>query len=339
MKSIAIIRILREPKSLSLIVMIAVLIAIPWMVQEIYVVHMMIWIFFYSILCQTFRFNTLIGDWSFAHVPLMGVGGYASALFVMRLGWPFSASFIMAGFMAIGVGLVVYKIAIRTKGVTFFWVTWGLGEIVRQMWIRFEIFGKHRGLSSIPGASISLFGFSEVNLTSQTHYYYLGLSLFVVTFITLYFIERGRLGLTAKSICENRDLAASYGINVEKFRLLILFISTFFVGINGSFAAHWNHYINPNDYGLSFSLLVLLYVIVGGIKTMLGPVLGVIIFVFLGQALQPLQEYTMVVYGAILIVVLRFLPGGMVGLPGLVLPRIKKLFVRIGKESKESGTS
>lgn len=325
---------LKEPKVISMLALTGALFAVPWITTATFLLFIMVWMWVYIVLCGTFRFITLTGDWTFAHVPLMSVGGYTSALLTMRLGWSFLPAFFMAGVVAVVVGLIIYRLCLRARAITFFWLTWAFGEIIRQVWIRFpEPFGGSTGMPDIPSPVISIPGLPEVEFVSQVPYYYMGLVLVIVTLGSLYLIERSRIGLTLKTINDNWELTESLGMNVFRYRLLALTIGTFFVGIIGSFYAHWIHILAPADFSMSLGLLVLLYVIVGGTKTMWGPVIGVVTFVLLAQVLRPFEEYILGVYGLILILVMTQFREGLESLPGRISPWVKKRLARIGKEA------
>jgi len=285
-------------------------------------------IFFYINLCQTFRFINLTSDWSFAHVTVMGMGAYASALLAIKAGWPFLACFFTASLVSVAICLPIYALSFKTKGETFFWLTWAIGEVIRQVWIRFKNpFGGDAGLGNIPKIVISLPGL-RVEFLSQVPYYYMGLVLTVVTNAFLYAVEKSRIGLNFKVIASNSDLASSLGINVFRHRMLAVVIASFFVGFNGSFYAHWIGFLSPRDYGLSFLLLTLLYVIVGGRQTIWGAVMGVTAFYLLNLQLKPFQQYILAVYGGVLILVLAFFSDGLEGLVKLVASLFKRVFGR-----------
>jgi len=332
-----------KPKKTTIIgvgVLLGFLFILPGITAHTAVLHIMIWIYVYSVLCGTFRFATMTGDWSFAHVGVMAVGAYTSMLLTMKLGWSVWPSMVVSGLVALVVALVVYSLSLVTRAVTFFWVTWAFGEMIRQVFARFEVpFGGHKGVPGIPGPVISIPGILEIGFETQMSYYYVGLLLAIAIFVLMYLIERSRVGLTFKSINENWELAESLGVNVFGYRLLALGIASFLVGVNGSFYAHWIHFLSPADFGIAFGLLVLLYVVVGGSKTIWGPVIGVTLFILLGRVfLSRLEEYIMAVYGLILMVTLAFFREGLESLPERIIPWLKEGFSRTRKEAR-GGTS
>lgn len=325
----------KQSKNIGVLALIGLLFVLPGIAPHPAVLHIMIWIFVYSVVCGTFRFTTMTGDWTFAHVGMMAVGAYTSMLLTMKLGWSVWPAMVIAGIMALAVGLVVYALCLKTRAVTFFWVTWAFGEMIRQVFARFKHpFGGHMGISGIPGPTISIPGFIEIGFENQMSYYYVGLLLAVVTFLIMHLVERSRVGLTLKSINENWELSESFGVNVFAYRLLALAIGSLFVGIIGSFYAHWIHFLSPSDFGIAFGLLVLLYVVVGGHKTMWGPVIGVTMFIILSRlVLSRLEQYLMPVLGLILMLTLGLFREGLESLPRRVFPWIKAAFDRKRKEA------
>jgi branched-chain amino acid transport system permease protein len=316
---------IKKTKAISIAAVMLFLIVIPAITRSPYHMHILITILLYIMITASFRFCIIDGDWPFAHVPLMGLGGYTSALLVMRLGWPFWPAFFTGGIVAVIAGLIIYIPCVRTRGITFFWITWAFGEVLRQTFIRFrEPFGGASGLVGIPGPVISIPGLFKVEFLSQVSYYYLALVLALLTIVVLYKLENSRIGLTLKSIGENTDLAESTGINVTRQRLLALTIASFIAGIGGSFYAHWIHLLTPVEFDVAFGLFVLLYAVVGGTATWWGPVVGVTVFVVLAQFLRGFTIYIPAVYGFILILTLAFLPEGLESLHRRILSLIEK---------------
>jgi branched-chain amino acid transport system permease protein len=326
---------LKQVKTISILALIVFLFVLPGITSRPAVMYVMIWIFLYSLVCGTFRFITMTGDWTFAHVGIMAVGAYTSMLLTMKLGWSVWPAMVTSSIIALAVGMVLYSLCLKTRAVTFFWVTWAFGEIIRQIFARFKNpFGGHIGVSGIPGPTISIPGFIEIGFETQMSYYYLGLLLAVVIFLIMYLVERSRVGLTLKSIDVNWELSESLGVNVFGYRLLALAIGSFFVGITGSFYAHWIHFLSPSDFGIGFGILVLLYVVVGGHKTMWGPIIGVTLFIILSRlVLSRLEEYLMPVLGLILMLTLGLFREGLESVPKRIFPWIKATFTRTRKEA------
>jgi branched-chain amino acid transport system permease protein len=324
-----------KKSNISLLAFIGILFLMPGITSNTAILFTMIWIFVYVILCGTFRFITMTGDWTFAHVSMMAVGAYTSMLLTMKLGWPVWPAMAGAAIVSVIVSMIVYAVSLKTRAVTFFWVTWAFGEMIRQVFLRFNNpFGGLVGVSNIPGPAISIPGILDLRFEGQTPYYYLGLILTIGIFVAMHLIERSRVGLTLKSINENMELAESLGVNVFGYRLLALTIGSLFVGILGSFYAHWLHFLSPADFGISFGLLVLLYVVVGGHKTIWGPVLGVVTFVILSRfVLSRLEQYLMPVLGIILMLTLALFREGLESLPGKLFPLVRKVFTSKGRRA------
>ena len=307
-----------------------ILIALPFILRRYYV-DLTIVFFAYLILAVSFRLITTTGDFSLAHVPLMGMGAYASALMSKSFGWSFWLTLPLAGLVSTLVGLIMLYPLLRMKAFAFFIGSYAIGEALRLGWIRIGIFGGHRGITGIPTPSISIPGLAIINFAGVLPYYFLTLVITVLCLAVMYRVDKSRITDIFKAIHSEESLVRSVGINVTAYRALAFEVGTFFAGISGALIAHYFGHVDPHQYNLTTGLYLLIWVVVGGYATFAGPIIGVTFFMIVGELMRPLGAWMPVVYGCILIICLLFLPEGLESLPRRMSLLLKKMWIRYRK--------
>lgn len=307
-----------------------ILIALPFVLSRYYV-DVTVVFFVHLILAVSFRLIATTGDFSLAHVPLMGFGGYATALLSKYFGLSFWITLPLAGLASTLIGLVMLYPLIRMKDFAFFIGSYAIGEALRLSWIRIGIFGGHRGISGIPHPSISIPGLLTVNFVGVTYSYFLTLAITVVCLFIMYLLDRSRITTIFRAIHSQDSLVRSVGINITAYRTLAFEVGTFFAGISGALVAHHLGHIDPHQFELTSGLYLLIWVVVGGFETFVGPIIGVTFFTILGEAMRVFGAWMPLVYGFILIGTLLFLPKGLESLPRRILPLLKNTGVISGR--------
>jgi len=293
-----------------------VLISAPFAISE-YKVDLLTNLLINIILVSSFHIITTTGGWSLAHVPMMGCGAYATALLCGKLGVPFWVSLPLAGMVAGLAGLAISYPLARTKGFAFFVASFAAGEAIRLCWIRFKIpFGGHKGLAVPPPVLVD--NVTWLDFAEAVPYYFLALTVTVVSLAIMYRLHRSRIGDTWRAIESQDDLAKTVGINNTKYKMLAFAIGSFFAGVAGVLLAHRLWAIEPHQFGFTTTLYLLVWVVFGGTHTFSGPIFGVVALTFLGELLQPLFEWVPMIFGAIIILTLIFLPNGLESLPGKI---------------------
>jgi len=273
----------KPPIFIWLAVLTTIMIVPPLVVGEYYV-DILIILLTNIILVASFRLISLTGDFSVAHVPLMGAGAYASALMGIHFGLPFWLSLPLAGLASAAISLVMCYPLLRMKAFAFFIGSFAAGEAMRLMWMRFRIpFGGHRGLAKIPPPE-SIPGLSFIDFGDATSYYRLTLGITLVCLGIIYWLEKSRIGDTLKAIHSQEDMAKSVGINVTRYRALALVIGSFFAGISGVLLVHRIGFVDPYQFSLSATLYLLIWVVVGGLTTFAGPIIGVATLTAVGES-------------------------------------------------------
>jgi branched-chain amino acid transport system permease protein len=308
----------RSVKYLSIIGIVIITLLIPVFTKSEYLLHVSILIFVNIIACVSFRYIVITGEWSFAHAPLMGMGGYVSALLVMKLGFSFWVALPLSFVSTMLVSILIYYPCLRTTGTFFFFCSYAIAEIMRLCWVKFEDpFGGTTGLIGIPRPdSIAIPGLPVVEFTvmSKLPFYYLGLILALFSIVVLYMLENSRLGNIVSGIKESKLLSSYVGIRVWWYQMVVYAIASGFAGLAGAFFAHYMTILVPSDFYWGFGIDIVIFSAVGGTAQIIGPILGVIIFMGLKEVLSPFPHIVPLVWGIILAVTLVFLPGGLISL-------------------------
>ncbi len=267
------------------------------------------------LLVVSYRLLTLTGEWSLAHVVIMGVGAYASALASKRLGVPVPISMLLGAGTAAVIAYLLSFPLFRMKGFYFLIGSFAAGEIIRLLWKRFrEPFGGPKGLKLIPEFPEISLGSTAIDFFEPQNYYYFCLIVVSVSIWIMYRLERSPVGLTFHAVHWQDKLAESVGVNAWKYRTMAFVIASFFAGLSGALLAHYVGTINPNRFNVEEMVFVLTWAIVGGTATIYGPILGVVVLTIMNEVvLRELgfDQLRPLIYGAILIVSVMFLPKGL----------------------------
>lgn len=263
----------------------------------------------------SYRLLTLTGEWSLAHVVIVGVGGYASALLAKQVGVPVPLAMLLGAFVAALVALVLSFPLFRMKAFYFLIGSFAAGEVIRLCWKKFrEPFGGPKGIKLIPSVPDIKLGGLEISFFEPVSYYYLCLVIVTLSVVILHRLEHSRIGLTFHAIHWQDNLAESVGVNTWRYRTLAFVIASFFAGLAGALLAHYLGTINPNQFDVEQMVFVLIWVIVGGTATIYGPILGVVVLTILNEiVLRELggDQIRPLIYGVILILSILFLPDGL----------------------------
>ena len=301
-------------KILYLILFVAVLF-LPFYVPDRYLFQIVIMSFLFAI--ATAAMNLIIGytgQASLAHGAFFGIGAYGVAI-MTKAGISFWLALPASAVITAAVGLVVGALALRTRGHYFAIVTLCFGVIlwiVAGNWI--ELTGGHNGIFGIPRPSpinVPLLG--TISFNSQTAQFYLALAFLLLTLFFLYRIVHSILGLTFMAIRNNEPLADAVGINTFTTKLLSFVVSNFIAGLAGGIYASIIGAVGPSEASHMVTFNFLIYLILGGIATLSGSVIGAFAIPIIMEFLQFLGDYRMLFFGFLLVVVIIYFPQGLVG--------------------------
>jgi len=313
-------------KPLALAVLLLFLILLPLFVRG-YWLDVLILLTINVILVVSFRLVTTMGGWNFAHIAMMGVGAYTSALLTTKyLDWPFWLTLPLGGLVAAFVALAISYPCLRTKGFYFFLSTFAAGEAMRQVWIRFQFFGGKYGICPIIHPN-PILGIEFVRAVPN---YYLALVITLLSVFIFYRLDKSRIGDTVKAINSDEELCEAMGINTWGYKALVFVVASFFAGIAGVLLVHYNGLINAEAFSVAYCYKIITATIIGGAATFVGPIIGLVVMTGVTEIFRDLLEWVPLIYGVFIIGVLLFLPDGLVTLPRRMSPLIKKIQM-IGK--------
>lgn len=277
------------------------------------------------LLVVSYRLLTLTGEWSLGHVVIMGVGGYASALYAKDVGIPVPISMLLGAVTAAVVAYLLSFPLFRMKGFYFLIGSFAAGEVIRLLWKRFRYpFGGPKGLKLIPSFPDINIGGWTIDFFGPVNYYYLCLIVVSLSLFVLYRLERSRIGLTFHAVHWQDQLAESVGVNTWRYRTLAFVVASFFAGLSGTLLAHYIGTVNPTRFDVEQMVFVLIWAIVGGTATIYGPILGVVVLTILNEVVLRklgLDEMRPLFYGVLLIGSIMFLPNGLESLGEKLRPR------------------
>jgi len=304
----------------AILITLVALIALPFMIPK-YFLYLAIIAGINVILASSLRFINLFGDWSFIHIPLMGLGGYTTALLTTSMfDLPFWISMPISALIVAFIALILSYPILQTGGFYFFLSSFAAGEMLRQLWILFENpFGGYRGIAGIMAPE----SFFSINFSSYTSMWFLVIFFAAITVLTLNWLEKTIIGVSAKSIKSNESLSKSLGINTSGYKRTVFVIGSFFAGIAGVLYAHFLGYVSPLDYTTEYAYQIMAMVIVGGTYSFVGPLVGVVVLSIVREILHDFLTLLPLVYGIFLVLTLYFLPGGLVSLPRQIAKRMK----------------
>jgi len=259
-------------------------------------------ILMYSILTVSWViFSGPSGYFSLAPAAFFGVGIYTSAILGMAL--PLPVVIVAGGLASFCLALLVGAVTLRLRGIYFAIFTLGLVELIKNFVLWWEI--QRTGTRG-----------RFVVLVDNNTIYYVMLAIFVMTLLTAYLIRRSKYGLALQSIGEDEEAAVHVGINATVLKIVTFAISAIFMGAAGAIWATQLTYIDPFiAFHLNNSFLPVLMAIFGGIGQLYGPILGAAVFAYLREVLiTEFPYYYMLLFGIILLVVILYLPNGLVGL-------------------------
>ncbi|KRB85213.1 branched-chain amino acid ABC transporter permease [Noviherbaspirillum sp. Root189] len=250
------------------------------------------------------------GQFNLAHAGFMAVGAYTVGILTVDHHVPFWIAFALSGFVATALGFFVGLVSLRLKGHFFSIFTLCVGYIMYLLIEKWESLTHGTvGIIGIP-APESIAG---IDFETPRAQYYLVLFFLVLSVWVMQRIVTSLLGRTFMAVRNSDDLAEALGINLMRNKLLAFMLSVFYAGLAGGLYAGSVRFLGPGLAGVEHTFDMTMFMLIGGIGTLFGPLLGSISMPWLTQYLQFLQDYRFIVFGPILVLLVIFLPNGIVG--------------------------
>ena len=261
------------------------------------------------------------GQISLGHAGFYAIGAYVQALLVAKLGVPLLLALVAAGLVAAVFGFLLGLPALRLEGPYLAIATLGFGLIMTQLIGRMDILGGRMGLSvPAPGFKAWLGEriaqvVSPERSADAPHYamYLIIMPLVVIVTIGAYNLMRSRMGRAFVAIRDSEVAAETIGVDITLYKTTAFAVSAFITGVAGGLYAHSMGFINPESFDLRLSISFLAMVVVGGLGSILGALLGAIVMTLLPLSLTAVREVPEIIYGAIMVLVILFEPLGLRG--------------------------
>lgn len=260
-----------------------------------------------TLLALSIYLTLACGQLSLANAAFMGIGAYLSASLTITGGWPFWATLLAAIVVPMLVAAIIGLPTLRLRGVFLAIATIGLGEVLRVVIVN-RATGGAEGISSIP---------------VKTADWHLAVALAAAIFLC-WRLRGSRMGYAFEAIREDETAARTMGINTTLYKLIALILGAALAGLAGALKAHLLHAITPGDYGFVLAVDILTFAVVGGSTSFLGPILGAVLLTALPEILRSnllrgvvnIQAgwQTQLLNGVILLLVILFLPNGLISL-------------------------
>jgi len=250
-----------------------------------------------------------VGLVSLGHAALLAIGGYASALLALNLGMPVGLSILAAGVITAAIGTVLVFPSFRLRGHYFSIATLAVGEIVSLVILNWESLTRGPiGLSGIP--PLALFG---IELDTARSVYWFALGALVVLAALQFRLLGSHLGRVLRAVRDDDVAARSYGIGLDRYKALAFAVGSFAAGVSGAITSHLYSYINHETFNAQLSILALTIVILGGMGNVIGAIVGAVLLVGLPEVFRVAAEYRVLIYGLVLLLLVRFRPQGLFG--------------------------
>jgi branched-chain amino acid transport system permease protein len=321
---------------------------LPLIISNIYWLHVFILIALMILVTASMRAIYRTGEVSLGTAGFMLLGGYSAALFSIRLGLSPWLTMLLGGlFTAVVAAALAYPF-FRIKGVYFVITTLLTGFVFLYIaGYLTDLTGGWPGLHffDLSPEPIKI-GSLTLDFSNKTNipYYYFALIFVCISLFILYRMEHSRIGLVWKSIRENDALAKSLGVNIMAQKIFIFVVACFFTGLAGAVYAFHVHALSPtttpaNIFHFNTSVYCLLYMVVGGVDSFYGPLIGTALFMLVTELTRSLDLYRPLLYGGILILIVFFMPKGLIGLRQYIPEWRKKLSGRSKKKPGEKSVS
>lgn len=308
---------------LSSLLIAVIFIIVPWLIEL-----SGRWDFYYTLTSVALLATASAGVWLTFYIGRINIGqgafaligAYTSAILVVKAGWSFWASLPAAGIFAALIAILIGLPILRLRGVYFAMVTLVLTQVVTLTALALPITNGAKGISSIPlPSSFSIAGYTLIPDFSSLEntklaFYYTACIIMILTFAALYRLVNSRLGHLCRSMQQNEELASSIGVNIAYIRILIFAISSFFGGIGGAMFGAITQSVYPSSFQVVDSVNFMLNCFLGGLGYVFGPMLGTLVLYFGWDLMFELGRYQLLTYSLLLIVLIRFLPNGLLSI-------------------------
>jgi len=248
------------------------------------------------------------GQISLCHAAFFGVGAYATAILTQKAGLPYLLSILLGGFLTAAVGAIVAVPAMRLKSLYLAIATLGFGVVLQK--IIFEWRNLTNGGGGLALSPPTIAGYE----LGATGLYYLTLALVTLGLWGAWNVSRGRTGRALLIIKESEIAAGALGIPAARYKVIAFAISAFYAAVAGGLFAYLVRYIHPENFSVGLSIAFLSMVVIGGLGTIGGSIVGAAFYVIVPELLRGIKDAPGLVFGLLLVIVMVLMPRGLWGL-------------------------
>lgn len=286
--------------------------AFPFISDSMFLLNLIVLMLISIIFASAWNLLAYSGQGSLGHAAFLGIGAYASTLIAIQSGISPFITIFLGAMVAAFIGVLIGLTCVRLKEWFLAMVTFGFAIIVQALTVSVlaPMTGGWDGIASPRLVSPSIPGYQLIE-------YYAILIITIASLIAIWYIMKSRLGLAFLAIRENELEARSAGVDPVRYRLIAFAMSAYLAGVAGALQIHHIGYITPELYGVDNSFWPITFVILGGLGTLAGPVIGTVVLTIIWEGLKAtgLTFGRYVIVGFILILTIIFLPKGLVNLP------------------------
>jgi branched-chain amino acid transport system permease protein len=297
-------------RSLAVLTLLA-LAAVPWVLAR-YQISILTELFIFGLFALSLDLIMgYTGMVSFGHAAYFGIGAYTSALLLLNFSVPVPLALLAGALLAGAVALPVGYLSTRATGIYFAMLTLAFAQLLYTVAFKWrDLTGGSDGIAGVPKTTLWWGGPS---LASPTAYYYLVTGSLVLSVLVCRGLVRSPFGRALMAIRENERKFSVLGQDPRRFKLAVFVIAAVFAGLAGALFAPFRGFASPEVMFWVQSGQALMMVIIGGMGTLIGPVLGAMVFLLIQEVLSSYTEQWMLFTGAIFVLMVIFLPGGLVG--------------------------
>lgn len=294
------------------------------------------------VVAVSMRVILVSGNMSFAHGAFMGVGAYTAGMLALYLDLPFFITIPAGAILAAVIGVLTGWPFARLKNMYFAMGTMFMGQAIVLLISSWDLAGGAIGLNRIPSLTSGVLGdlADLIGFTKPQMGYFFILLLAVIAIAVMYRVEHSRIGTTLRALAQSEDVAASIGVNPTFYRLLAVGVGCFFAGLMGGCQALYMTTLSYYSYGMSTTLWIIMYMMIGGTGNIVGPMLGAIVitlvtnlsslltavsgdtasagFVAFSRWVGTNSSYTPFLTAGVLLLVAYLLPRGLYGIPSVI---------------------
>ncbi|MFZ5945625.1 MAG: branched-chain amino acid ABC transporter permease [Bacillota bacterium] len=292
--------------SLLSLVMFALLATAPYIIEQEYILHLLVVSLMFGTLAMGFDLSAgFIGVANWGYAGLMGLGAYTSALLLTKLGISPWIGIIAGALMAAMVGMIIGMLTLRMDGLFAAILAWFVGLVLMATTTSLQEFTR-----GALGLNVDLF----FETAWSKPYFYVIFVISILCFMILRLVTKSNLGLAFKALGQDPEAARASGVNPLKYKVINFTISSAIAGLIGGFYAHFTGILTPDVMHTSKTLEILVIAYIGGRGSIWGPLFAAFIILPVFSYLNSLMEWKLVIYGLLLILVMIYFPGGIAGL-------------------------